>query len=87
MKAALGQKVKISLPKAFQINKVSTKSLAIKGVPADITEAEFKEFLDLNKISYAKAERQKSKKDRGSCRSFNLKLPTLTKLRLSFHKI
>ena len=63
MKAALGQKVKISLPKAFQTNKVSTKSLAVKGVPTDITEADFKEFLDLNKISYAKAERLKSKKD------------------------
>ena len=63
MKAALSQKVKISLPKAFQTNKVSTKSLAVKGVPTDITEADFKEFLDLNKISYAKAERLKSKKD------------------------
>ena len=63
MKAALGQKVKISLPKAFQTNKVSTRSLAAKGVPTDITEADFKEFLDLNKISYTKAERLKSKKD------------------------
>ena len=63
MKTALGQKLKISLPKAFQTSKVSTKNLAIKGVPTDITEAEFKEFLDLNKISYAKAERLKSKKD------------------------
>ena len=63
MKAALGQKVKISLPKAFQTNKVSTRSLAVEGVPTDITEADFKEFLDLNKISYAKAERLKSKKD------------------------
>ena len=35
----------------------------MKGVPIDITEAEFKEFLDLNKISYAKAERLKSQKD------------------------
>ena len=32
MKAAFGQKVKISLPKAFQTNKVSTKSLAVKGL-------------------------------------------------------
>ena len=63
MKAALGQKVKISLPKAFQTNKVSTKRLAVKGVPTDITEEEFKEFFDLNKISYAKAGRLKSKKD------------------------
>ena len=60
MKAALGQNVKISLPKAFQTSKVKTKSLAIKGVPTDITDTE---FLDLNKISYAMAERLKSKKD------------------------
>ena len=62
MKAALGKNVKISLPKAFQTSKVQTKSLAIKGVPTDTTDIEFKEFLDLNKISYAKAERLKSKK-------------------------
>ena len=63
MKAALGQKVKVSLPKAFQTSKVQNKRLAIKGVPTDIAETEFKEFLDLNKINYAKAERLKSKKD------------------------
>ena len=63
MKAALGQKIKVSLPKAFQTNKVQNKSLAVKEVPTDITEAEFKEFLDLNKINYARAERLKSKKD------------------------
>ena len=56
MNSPLGQKVKISLPKAYQINKVPTKSLVVKGVPTDITVLEFKEFLDLNKISYAKAE-------------------------------
>ena len=63
MKAALGKNVKVSLPKAFQTNKVQTQSLAIKGVPTDITDTEFLEFLDLNKINYAKAERLKSKKD------------------------
>ena len=63
MKAALGQKVKISLPKAYQTNKVPTKSLVVKGVPTDITVSEFKEFLDLNKISYAKVEQLKSKID------------------------
>ena len=63
MKAALGQNVKVSLPKAFQINKQQTKSLAVKGVPSDISDSEFKEFLDLNKINFAKAERLKSKKD------------------------
>ena len=63
MKAALGKNVKVSLPKAFQTNKTQTKSLAIKGVPTDITDKEFHEFLDLNKTNYAKAERLKSKKD------------------------
>ena len=63
MRAALGKNVKISLPKAYQINQKQNKCLVIKRVPTDITEAEFQEFLDLNKISYAKAERLKSKKD------------------------
>ena len=63
IKAALGKNIKISLPKAFQTNKTQTKSLAIKGVPTDIMDTEFLEVLDLNKISYAKAERIKSKTD------------------------
>ena len=63
MKAALGQKVQVSLPKVFQTSKAQNKRLAIKGVPTDITETEFIEFLDLNKIKYAKAERLRSKKD------------------------
>ena len=63
MKAALGKNVKVSLPKAFQTSKVQTKSLAVKGIPTDITDIEYKEFLDLNNITYAKAELLKSKKD------------------------
>ena len=65
MKAALGQIVNVSLLKAFQTNKNQTRStsLAIKGVPTDITDSEFKDFLDLNKMKFAKAERLKSKKD------------------------
>ena len=63
MKAALGQKSKISLPKAFQTSKAENKRLVVKGVPTDITETEFKEFLGLNKINCARAERLKSKKD------------------------
>ena len=63
VKIAPGKHVKISLPKAFQTSEVQTKSLAIKEVPTDITDTEFIEFLDLNKISYAKAERLESKKD------------------------
>ena len=63
MKAALGKNVKVSLPKAFQTNKTETKSLAIKGVSTNVTEKEFQEFVDLNKINYAKTERLQSKKD------------------------
>ena len=62
MKACLGQNVKISLPKAYQSSQPK-KSLVIKGVPAEVSEQEFKEFLDLNKINYAKAERLISEKD------------------------
>ena len=71
IKTALGQKVQVSLPKAFKTSKAQTKRLAIKGVPTDITETEFKESLDLNKINYAKAERLKSKKTAGSFQSSN----------------
>ena len=62
-KLHVGSFISFSLPKAYQINQKQNKCLVIKGVPTDITEAEFQEFLDLNKISYAKAERLKSKKD------------------------
>ena len=63
MKAALGQNVRVSLPKAYQTTEQKKKCLVVKGVPTDLTDEEFKEFLDLNKISYAKAERYKSKRD------------------------
>ena len=63
MKAVLATNVKVGLPQAFQANKEKPKSLEVKGVPADITDDEFTEFLNLNQISYAKAERFKSNKD------------------------
>ena len=63
MKAALGKNVRVSLFKAYQTAKQKNKCLVVKGVLTDITDEDFKEFLDLNKISYAKAERYKSKKD------------------------
>ena len=51
-----------SLPTAKQ-----KMNLVVKGVPAEVTntvtEQEFKEFLDLNKINNAKAERLTSEKD------------------------
>ena len=74
MKAALGQNVKVSLPKAFQTKKAQTKSLAVKRVPNDITDSEFQEFLDLNQINYAKAERLKSKKDSRALPIFRLEI-------------
>ena len=50
VKAALGKSVKVSLPKAFQTNKVQPKSLAMKGVPTDITESGFTEFFDSGEL-------------------------------------
>ena len=47
MKAALGQNVRVSLPKAYQTTKQKNKCLVVKGVPTDLTDDEFKEFLDL----------------------------------------
>ena len=86
MKTALGKNAKISLPKAFQISREQTKSLAVKGVPTDITDNEFKEFLDLNKLSYAKAERLKSKKDGRVLPLFHIESNDLPKPRHSFTK-
>ena len=63
MKAALGKNVNVSLPKAYQTKRTQNKSLAVKGVPTDLTDDEFREFLNLNKINYAKADCLKSKKD------------------------
>ena len=60
MRACLGQKVTISLLKAYQIAN-STRSLVVKGVPAKVTERDFKEFLDLNEISCNISERLKRK--------------------------
>ena len=80
-KVCLGQKVKISLPKAYQTAKPK-KSLVVKGVPAEVTEQEFKEFADLNKINYAKAERLARKKMVESWKFFNKKSRTTPNPRL-----
>ena len=74
MKAALGKNVRVSLPKAYQTTQTKKKCLAVKGVPTDITANEFKEFLDLNKITYAKAERLKGKKDGSVLPIFQLEI-------------
>ena len=41
-------------------------------MPAEVTEQEFKEFPDLNKINYVKPERLTSKKDRRVLKIFKL---------------
>ena len=87
MKAVLGKNVRISSPKAYQISQKQNKCLDVKRVSTDITEDDFKEFLDLNKISYAKAESLKAKKKAGFYPFFNSNLATLQKLRFYFHKI
>ena len=74
MKAAPGENVRVSLTKTYQITQKQNKCLVVKGVPTDITETDFKEFLDLNKICYAKAERLKSKKDGRVLPIFQLEL-------------
>ena len=43
-------------------------------MPAEVTEQEFKEFLDLHKINYAKAERLTSKKDGRVLEMFKLEI-------------
>ena len=63
MKACLGQNVSASLPKAYQTAKAASKTLVVKRVPTKVSEKDFKEFLDLNKIIYAKAERLNSETD------------------------
>ena len=75
MKAGTGKNVKVSLPKAFQTKKQKQKkSLAVKRVPADITDSEFQKFLDLNKINCAKAERLKSQKNGRVLPTFQLEI-------------
>ena len=85
MKACPGQNVKISLPNAYQTAKPK-KSLVVKGVSAEVTEQEFKEILDLNKINYAKAERLTSKKDGRVVEIFNWKSKTTPKPRHQLQK-
>ena len=62
MKVCLSQNVKISLPKAYQTAKPKKKSHNKRGADRSY-RTRVKEFLDLNKINYAKAERLISKKD------------------------
>ena len=74
MKAFLGQNVSTSLPKAQQTAKAASKTLMVKGVPTKVSEKNFKEFLDLNKIIYSKAERLTSKKNDRVLQMFKLEI-------------
>ena len=74
MKDCLGQNVSASLPKAYQTAKTASKTLVVKGVPTEVSEKDFKEFLNLNKIIYAKAERLTSKKDGRVLQMFKLEI-------------
>ena len=74
MKACLGQNVSASLPKAYQTAKSASKTLVVKGVPTEVSEKDFKEFLDLNEIIYAKTERLTSKKDGRVLQMFKLEI-------------
>ena len=73
MKACLGQNVSASLPKAYQTAKAASKTLMVKGA-TKVSEKDFKEFLDLNKIIYAKAERLTSKKDGRVLQRFKMEI-------------
>ena len=53
----------------------------MKGVPTDITDSEFQEFPDLNKINYAKAERLKRKKDGRVLPMFQLEINDSTEVK------
>ena len=86
MNAELGKNVKTSLPKPSKPATTRQKSLAVEGVPTYITDDdEFKEFIDLNKINYDKAERLKSKKDGRVLQMFRLEVndPTEAEARIS----
>ena len=50
------------------------KTLVVKGVPTEVSEKDFKVFLDLNKIIYAKAECLTSKKDGRVLQMFKLEI-------------
>ena len=63
MKQVFRPKVKVSLPRSYHSADASeSKFLVFKGVSINITIHEFKELLDFNKITHAKAERMKSKR-------------------------
>ena len=74
MRCCLGQNISASLPKLHQTAKAASKTLMVKGVPTEVSEKDFKEFLDLNQIIYAMAECLTSKKDGRVLQMFKLEI-------------
>ena len=74
MKACFGQNVSASFPKAYQTAKAASKTLVVKGVPVEMSGKDFKEFLDLIKIIYAKDERLTSRNDGRVLQMFKLEI-------------
>ena len=63
MQQVFGKKVKMSLPKSYHsADAKKDKILVFKGISNNITLVDFKQLLDFNKITHAKAERMKSKR-------------------------
>ena len=60
-------------PKPTKLLKQHQKTLVVKGVPTEVSEKDFKEFLDLNEKIYAKAQRLTSKKMAESDKCLNWK--------------
>ena len=63
MQEVFGKNVKVSLPKLYHsVDATKSKILVFKGVSTNVTTNDFKELLEFNKISHAKAERMTSKR-------------------------
>ena len=58
----------------YRTAKAASKTLLVKVVPTEVPEKDFKEFLDLNKIIYCKAECLTSKKDGRVLQMFELEI-------------
>ena len=65
MQQVFRKNVEVSLPKSYHSADASKgKVLVFKGVSSNITQDDFKELLDFNKINHAEAEIMKSKRSR-----------------------
>ena len=66
MQQVFGKNVKVSLSKSYHSADATRGNILIfKGVSNNVTLDDFKDLLDYNKITHAKAERMKSKRSGG----------------------